>query len=258
MRVLFLILIVFLFIQENHGQSVPEEVIPNIYKKFFRINDKDVNLCWDMKSSGGSLYNIFGNNYLNVKNQQWMVMPLYPEVPALDTDPGTSSSNEFVLVNRATGGVLDRHHGGNLYVFNSDFHGGKNQIFKLLDMGSNYYAIKCSDIYSVADLSRSNGNNNPFTHPGSSRNNIYCFSPHFGNNQQFKFTSVASIEKSSRLSVWRKSNIKGPPSPYDLDDRGHSGKYNYKQVAQTIIPFFLVNDEGVNYLLQISIEINEN
>jgi hypothetical protein len=160
------------------AQDDVNQELPNVFRKFYRIKDKQDGKYWDMKSSGDYQGNIFCNSsFYGVDNQQWMIMPKIP------------NSSEFVLLSKKDGRIIDRHHSNNIYGA-SDIHLGGNQIFKFSEISSSYYSIICSDVFLTFDRSKSGLTRDPFQYPSSYSNNLYCGNVLYADNQQFKFEEL--------------------------------------------------------------------
>lgn len=210
---------------------VIDDAIPECYTFFYKVEDlcQPVETYWDKSSDN----NVYGNaNYHGGNNQQWIIIPTYP------------GSYEVMFINRKNGSILDRslsqHSLNNLYCYTAKHTGKGNQLFKVDQRSAGQFAIECKDVYKLIDRATSN-------------NNLYCGTPHYGDNQRFHFTNMAMIPNSHNLNVFNQTeNIALPPQPISLTDPGTSSdvKHNYTLVSETIIPFAYVEENGRDYAWQ--------
>lgn len=219
--------------------------LSDYYKNYYRISDKAEDKTWDM-SGGHRGYpgNIYGyNGTHNGDNQKWLIMPTYP------------GSNEFIIVNKANGGVVDIHNDNNLYVYNDYFHGKDNQVFKFIPVGNGYFFIGSgTNSQYVLDRSYSGVYHNPFESPSNHRDNIYFGASQRGSNQQFKFWDVDDIRNTfTKYIPASNESIGTPAKPTDMTGKGMCRKCNETVVGETIIPFTMVrNDMSRNLQLKNS------
>lgn len=142
-------------------QAAVSDSLDGIYSKYFLVKERLNNRCLDIRSTDEAWVN--GNCHQG-DNQQFLVIPI------------RVNANQFFLVPKHDGGVIDARSNGTLYMFDNYPHGGANQ-----------YQYFYNTDYVIRNALRS-GN---FDARGNG--SIHLGSPHGQENQQFSFEPVSDI-----------------------------------------------------------------
>jgi len=200
----------------SQGIIIPDNEIPDIYSKFYKIQTKLYNKVWDQYHTN----NVYGAGYYHGgTNQQWLIMPTYP------------GSTDVIIANKHSGRICDRYHTRNLHT--GEAHMGDCQLFTMEKVNGNYFTIWSKNYNGV--ITKYLSNNLGVTNG----------SVDYSDDQQHYFTPVANIPNSDKLTVFKETEgLELPPQPVSLNDPGDFREHSKKLISSTFIPYTLVNDVG--------------
>ncbi len=144
------------------------------------------NIIISPKHAPNMVVDISGGNKSVSNGNNVLIWGLYNSYNKSRLFKFVSVGNGWYAIKNVNSGLVLDVDCSNGNVLQYEYHGGKNQLWKLEDAGNGYYYIRCkeTDIYGNAcylDVEKGNKNDGA---------NVVVYHQNFSDNQKFKFTKV--------------------------------------------------------------------